>query len=100
MHSALSLYGRLLAADCRERRLASVPGNRAVLDNRTRPQHRAWSGTLLPVTLGFWRTHYPPYGWNCRCTVRPYSEAEMKAAGKQVLGNPDARYRLVTHADE
>lgn len=71
---------------------------RAVLDNRTRPQHRAWNGTLLPVTAGFWRTHYPPCGWGCRCTVRSYSEAEMKAAGKQLSDEPEMRYRLVTNA--
>ncbi|VWB94296.1 phage Mu F virion morphogenesis protein [Burkholderia aenigmatica] len=72
---------------------------RAVLDSRTRPQHRAWNGTLLPVTSGFWRTHYPPCGWGCRCTTRSYSEAEMKAAGKQPSYEPDVRYRLVTNAD-
>ncbi|AYQ40322.1 phage Mu F virion morphogenesis protein [Burkholderia aenigmatica] len=72
---------------------------RAVLDSHTRPQHRAWNGTLLPVTSGFWRTHYPPCGWGCRCTTRSYSEAEMKAAGKQPSYEPDVRYRLVTNAD-
>lgn len=72
---------------------------RAVLDNRTRPQHRAWNGTLLPVTAGFWRTHYPPCSWGCRCTTRSYSLAELTAAGKQVSDEPDVRYRLVTNAD-
>ncbi|WP_342320477.1 phage minor head protein [Burkholderia pseudomallei] len=72
---------------------------RAVLDNRTRPQHRAWNGTLLPVTAGFWRTHYPPCGWGCRCTTRSYSEAEMNAAGKQLSDEPNVRYRLVTNMD-
>lgn len=72
---------------------------RAVLDSKTRPQHRAWNGTILPVTSPFWRTHYPPCGWGCRCGVRSYSEAEMSAAGKQASNEPDVRYRLITNAD-
>ena len=41
----------------------------AVQDSRTRPEHMAWHGTVLPVDHPFWRTHYPPNGWKCRCTV-------------------------------
>ena len=42
----------------------------AVLDQKTRPSHRALHGTILPKDDDFWRTHYPPNGWNCRCRVR------------------------------
>jgi len=72
---------------------------RAVLDSKTRPQHRAWHGTLLPVTAGFWSTHYPPNGWGCRCTVRSYSESEMTRAGKAVSADPKVKYRLATNTD-
>lgn len=72
---------------------------RAVLDGKTRPQHRAWHGTLLPVGSDFWRSHYPPNGWNCRCTVRSYSADEMEAAGKTVSSEPNIRHRLVTNKD-
>lgn len=41
----------------------------AVMDSRTRPEHAAWDGVLLPIGHPFWRTHYPPCGWNCRCTT-------------------------------
>lgn len=30
-----------------------------------RPQHLAWNGLTLPPEHPFWRTHYPPNGWNC-----------------------------------
>ena len=42
----------------------------AILDNKTRPSHRALHGTILPKDDPFWETHYPPNGWNCRCRVR------------------------------
>ena len=34
-----------------------------------RPDHAAWAGVCLPVTDPWWRTHYPPNGWGCRCYV-------------------------------
>lgn len=37
-----------------------------------RPQHKAWgdSGLTLPAGHPFWKTHFPPNGWGCRCTVK------------------------------
>lgn len=39
----------------------------AVDDGRTRDEHAAWDGVLLPIVSTWWKTHYPPNGWNCRC---------------------------------
>jgi SPP1 gp7 family putative phage head morphogenesis protein len=41
----------------------------AVLDDRTRPTHAAVSGIILPANHDFWRDHFPPWGFNCRCSV-------------------------------
>lgn len=41
----------------------------AVGDDRTRPSHRALDGVILPANHEFWDAHYPPWGFNCRCTV-------------------------------
>ncbi len=60
----------------------------AVLDTRTRPEHRAWNGITLPVSHSWWRTHYPPNGWRCRCTVVQLSERDMKARGWSVSDPP------------
>jgi hypothetical protein len=43
------------------------------LSERKRPEHRAWVGTTLPVDDPWWRTHYPPNGWRCKCRTRPRS---------------------------
>lgn len=56
----------------------------AVMDNRTRPLHAAWHGTVLPVDDPWWRTHFPPNGWNCRCTVQSLSERDLKRFGYKV----------------
>jgi len=41
----------------------------AVDDLRTRPLHASWDQRVLPVVSAWWRTHYPPNGYNCRCGV-------------------------------
>lgn len=61
----------------------------AVLDRRTRPQHAAWNGTILPVDHPFWLTHFPPCGWNCRCTALQYSQGMLDRAGLTVTEVPD-----------
>lgn len=47
-----------------------------------RPQHLAWNGLTLPSDSPFWRTHYPPNGWGCRC----YVVGARHAAGALRLG--------------
>ncbi len=42
----------------------------AVMDKRTRIEHAGWNGVTLPVTDVFWKNHFPPNGFNCRCTTR------------------------------
>ena len=53
----------------------------AVLDDHTRQQHRDWHDTILPVDHPFWRTHAPPNGWNCRCTIQQLSDADLVRLG-------------------
>ncbi|WP_459934846.1 phage head morphogenesis protein, partial [Fundidesulfovibrio butyratiphilus] len=60
----------------------------ALLDGRTRPQHRAWHGTILPVDHPWWRTHYPPNGWRCRCTEQQLSQRDLDEFGYQVSDDP------------
>ena len=66
---------------------------RAVLDERTRPQHRAWHDIVLPVDHAFWDTHYPPNGWRCRCIVRTLTERELQRRGLQASPPPRIRRR-------
>lgn len=64
-------------------RIAPYVMYNAILDGRTRPQHRAWHGKILRWDDPWWKTHTPPNGWHCRCTVRQLSERDLKALGKR-----------------
>lgn len=68
-------------------------------DSRVRPQHRAWNGLVYNIDDAFWQTHYPPNGWGCRCTVRSYSQGDLKARGLQVSDPVKIRTRDVVTAD-
>lgn len=43
----------------------------AINDSRTRPSHRALNGRIYPANHPFWRRHFPPWDYNCRCDVIP-----------------------------
>lgn len=38
-------------------------------DARVRESHRSLDGVKRTIDDDFWKTYYPPNGWNCRCTV-------------------------------
>ena len=44
---------------------------------------------MLPIGHPFWRTHYPPCGWFCRCTVIQLSEDDLREFGWAVTAPPD-----------
>lgn len=56
----------------------------AVLDDRTRPEHRAWHHIVRPVDDAFWASFYPPNGWHCRCIVRQLAERDLERLGLSV----------------
>lgn len=69
----------------------------AVLDERTREDHRRWHGTVLPADHPWWNQHYPPNGWRCRCRVVQLSERDLKRFGYAVGDPPPAPTRSWTN---
>jgi len=66
----------------------------AVLDGRTRPMHRAMNGRVFRYDDPFWRSHYPPNGFNCRCRVTARSQSAIERDGIK----PDSSEgRMVDH---
>lgn len=60
----------------------------AVMDERTRPEHAEWHGTILHVDDPWWDTHYPPCGWNCRCTVLQIDAETIAEQGWEISDGP------------
>lgn len=59
----------------------------AVLDDRTRPNHRALDGVVRPVDDPFWVNHLPPNGINCRCEIVSVGKGdELKDVGGVTRG--------------
>lgn len=61
----------------------------AVMDNRTRPAHGALNGKVFRYDDIFWRTHFPPLGFRCRCRMTALTEAEVKKEGLTVSKGED-----------
>lgn len=68
-----------------ERNKASRPFLRyvCILDERTRPAHRARHNLVLPVDHPYWDTWAPPCGWGCRCTLQSLSQRDVDRLVRQ-----------------
>ncbi len=55
----------------------------ASVSERKRPLHLSWVGITLPVDDAWWRSHYPPNGWNCKCSVRQIGDREAGRLWKE-----------------
>lgn len=53
----------------------------AVMDGRTRDEHRALHNKILPHDDPFWNRYYPPNGWGCRCTVTGVTKRQLAREG-------------------
>lgn len=67
---------------------------------RPRPQHLAWDGMVLDADDPWWKSHYPPNDWGCRCYVDACDEIDLEDMGKTKpdTAPPDAM-RTVKYGD-
>lgn len=62
----------------------------SLTDSRVRPSHLALNNIVRHIDDSFWLIHYPPNGFQCRCSVEALTEAQAKKQGVTVDGDlPD-----------
>jgi SPP1 gp7 family putative phage head morphogenesis protein len=53
-------------------------------DERVRSSHVLLDGIIRHIDDDFWKTHYPPNGWNCRCRALQTLTKETPLEGKEM----------------
>lgn len=68
-------------------------------DERVRASHSVWNNLVLPVDDPFWRTHWPPNGWRCRCRVVAISQRDYDKGYSEYRApyeyNPDGTVKRI-----
>lgn len=68
----------------------------AIIDSRTRPTHLALNDIIRHIDDEFWNKHYPPNGFQCRCTVESLTEKMADRIGitpdDQLVDLPQNKY--------
>lgn len=68
-----------------------------------RVEHLQWVGLILPIDDPFWRSHWPPNGWQCKCQVRMISarERDRLLGTERVIGqDPDGNDIKIRYTDQ
>lgn len=68
----------------------------AIMDQKTRPGHKALHGRVYRHDDPFWDSNYPPNGWNCRCRVEALSEWGLKRRKLRVERSSPADFAIKT----
>lgn len=74
-------------------------GNGTAGVNGVRAEHAALHGLIFRADDPFWDAHYPPWGFNCRCTVRALTPGEVQSLDLPVRNLSYVRSKLRIKAD-
>lgn len=57
-------------------------------DNSVRDEHRLLDGVTKRIDDPFWKTYYPPNGWNCRCEAIQVPDDEVEETPEESYRKP------------
>lgn len=57
-------------------------------DGLVRPLHQRWNKVCMLVDHPWWKTHFPPCDWKCRCRTRQLTASRVKRLGLRVWDEP------------
>lgn len=63
-----------------------------------RPQHLSWHNITLPSDHSFWKTHFTPNGWGCKCYIIAVSYEQAVKSGAKL--EAPANYETAEGIDE
>jgi SPP1 gp7 family putative phage head morphogenesis protein len=66
-------------------------------DDRVRDSHAALDDLILPSNDVFWKTHFPPWEWGCRCQVIPRLRAEVDEIKQRERDLPPEKKTVIDH---
>lgn len=69
-------------------------------DDKVRESHAALDGVKKHVDSDFWKTYYPPNGWNCRCEVLQLPDAEAPETPEEKITRPGVQSMFRTNLAE
>lgn len=67
-------------------------------DDRVRDSHAALDGLILPANDPFWKTHFPPWEWGCRCQVIPMTREQVEGIKRKESSLPPEKQSVIDHS--
>ncbi len=68
-------------------------------DGRVRQAHAALDGVVMPADSPFWKTHFPPWDFGCRCQAIPISEDDARDIAAADKARPKEQQQLLDDAE-
>lgn len=71
---------------------------RTVGDGKVRDSHAALDGIILPADDPFWKDHFPPWDFGCRCQAIPMAEVDVAQIREAEADLPPERQSVIEGA--
>ncbi|MDR0363771.1 MAG: phage head morphogenesis protein [Bacteroidales bacterium] len=84
----------------KEKKYFPILQYQTVGDDKVRQDHAVLNGVKKHLDNEFWKTYYPPNGWNCRCEAIQLPDAEAKETPEELIKLPGVQSMFRTNLAE